>query len=91
MFAHINTLDEIKGRNPQQNQVSIFPLFDDIKIKGFKQFSNHIPGRIRVSDWNNDGYPDVIVTVEHLNDTSQVIIFLNKECNEAHANDTCNK
>jgi len=27
MFAHINTVDEIKGKNPALNQVSIVPLF----------------------------------------------------------------
>jgi len=29
MFAHINSLDEIKGSNPSLNFVSVFPLFEE--------------------------------------------------------------
>lgn len=76
MFAHINTLDEIKGNNPSSTFVSVVP-FMETEIKGLKSFSNHLPGRLRVSDWNNDGYPDIITTVEHLNGTSSVVVLLN--------------
>jgi len=69
MFAHINTLDEIRGKNPASTYVSVVP-FLDIPVKGLKSFSNHLPGRLRIADWNNDGYPDVVTTIEHLNGTS---------------------
>lgn len=89
MFGHINTLDEIKGNNPSSTYVSVVP-FLEVPIKDLKLFSNHLPGRLRIADWNNDGFPDVVTTIEHLNGTSQVMILLNQPCTEVHLNDTCN-
>lgn len=89
MFAVINSLDEIRGNNPISNHVSVVP-FLDIPIRGLKKFSNHLPGRLWIADWNNDGYPDLVTTIEHLNGTDQAVVLLNQPCREANLNDTCN-
>lgn len=51
------------------DDVSITPTYPGVEFTNIASF-NTAPNRFRVSDWNQDGYPDILVTVKLTNGTN---------------------
>ena len=49
-------------------------------VAGLKKVSDMIPGRFRIGDFNSDGFPDIIATVENLNNGTFTQVLLNSAC-----------